>query len=45
MLGCAQSEVGSLPEEWFNRVHPEDLESVRAAIAAHREGLTTHISR
>jgi diguanylate cyclase (GGDEF)-like protein/PAS domain S-box-containing protein len=42
MLGCAQSEVGSLPEEWFNRVHPEDLESVRAAIAAHREGLSAH---
>jgi len=42
MLGCTEEQVGQLPEEWFKRVHPEDLESVTAAIAAHREGLTPH---
>jgi diguanylate cyclase (GGDEF)-like protein/PAS domain S-box-containing protein len=42
MLGCVDNQVGSLPEEWFNRVHPEDLESVQTAVAAHRQGLTPH---
>jgi diguanylate cyclase (GGDEF)-like protein/PAS domain S-box-containing protein len=42
MIGCGEEQVGQLPEEWFKRVHPEDLESVTSAIAAHREGLTPH---
>src|SRR6202035_1612845 len=44
MLGCTEAQVGTLPEDWFNRVHPEDVESVRASIAAPRAGLTPHFS-
>lgn len=42
MLGLEDSEVGDSPEEWLNRVHPEDIERVKAQIAAHLEGLTAH---
>lgn len=42
MLGLEDSEVGNGPEEWLNRVHPEDIERVKAQIAAHLEGLTPH---
>ncbi len=42
MLGCEESEVGNSVEEWFKRVHPEDLDRVRAAIAVHLMGRTAH---
>jgi diguanylate cyclase (GGDEF)-like protein/PAS domain S-box-containing protein len=42
MLGAGDSELRGSPEEWFDRVHPEDLERVRAALSAHLEGLTEH---
>ncbi len=42
MLGLEDSEVENSPEEWLNRVHPEDIERVKAQIAAHLEGLTPH---
>jgi diguanylate cyclase (GGDEF)-like protein/PAS domain S-box-containing protein len=42
MLGLAESEAGNSPKEWFHRVHPEDIHSVRAGIAAHLEGRTPH---
>ncbi len=42
MLGCREEQVGNLLDEWFSRVHAEDLESLQAAIAAHRDGLTPH---
>ncbi|MBD1898407.1 EAL domain-containing protein [Trichocoleus sp. DQ-A3] len=45
MLGCQEDEIGDSPEEWFNRVHPEDLERVKSAIAAHLEGLTHHFEK
>ena len=44
MLGCSGTDVGTLPEEWFDRTHPDDLVSVMAAIAAHREGVTPHFA-
>ena len=42
MLGHAEDEVGTAPEEWLGRVHPDDLPRVRADLAAHRQGLTPH---
>jgi diguanylate cyclase (GGDEF)-like protein/PAS domain S-box-containing protein len=42
MLGATEEQVGNLPEEWFNRVHPDDLLAVKSAIAAHRDGTTPH---
>ncbi len=37
-LGCEEHEVGDDPEEWFRRVHPEDVRQVRLAIDAHLAG-------
>src|SRR5688572_11936555 len=40
MLGFEESEIGNRLEEWFSRVHPEDLVQVEADIAAHLSGQT-----
>lgn len=42
MLGVNDEQIGTQPEEWFSRVHPEDLQSLQAAITAHRDGVTPH---
>jgi diguanylate cyclase (GGDEF)-like protein/PAS domain S-box-containing protein len=42
LLGHAEEEVGTGPQEWFRRVHPEDLPRVEAEVTAHRQGLTPH---
>jgi diguanylate cyclase (GGDEF)-like protein/PAS domain S-box-containing protein len=38
MLGHTEDEVADSPEEWFNRIHPDDLGRVKAKLAAHTEG-------
>lgn len=35
MLGLSESEVSTSPEEWFNRVHPDDVERVKADLDLH----------
>jgi diguanylate cyclase (GGDEF)-like protein/PAS domain S-box-containing protein len=42
LLGYSDDEFGSGPDEWFQRVHPEDLPRIQSEIAAHRAGLTPH---
>ena len=42
MLGLAESEVAGLPDDWFRRVHPEDLPRLRHDLAAHLAGATPH---
>jgi diguanylate cyclase (GGDEF)-like protein/PAS domain S-box-containing protein len=42
MLGCDEAEIGRSPEEWFRRVHPDDLPEVRTALQAHLKGSTPH---
>jgi diguanylate cyclase (GGDEF)-like protein/PAS domain S-box-containing protein len=42
ILGGEGSEIGNSPDEWFHRVHPEDIDRVKADIASHLEGLTPH---
>lgn len=42
MLGFEESEIGTHPDEWFGRVHAEEREEVKAAVAAHLEGQTPH---
>lgn len=42
MLGYAEDEVSNSLEEWFNRIHPDDLSEVKAKIAAHLEGQDQH---
>jgi diguanylate cyclase (GGDEF)-like protein/PAS domain S-box-containing protein len=42
MLGFDESEARSSPEEWFKRVHPQDLPKLQAAISLHLNGDTTY---
>jgi diguanylate cyclase (GGDEF)-like protein/PAS domain S-box-containing protein len=35
LLGCGDVEIGSSPEEWFSRVHHDDLAGVQKALNAH----------
>jgi diguanylate cyclase (GGDEF)-like protein/PAS domain S-box-containing protein len=35
MLGYAANEIGNRADEWFKRVHPEDVETVQTAITSH----------
>jgi diguanylate cyclase (GGDEF)-like protein len=42
MLGYEDGEIGGSPQEWFGRIHPEDLEKFRLEISAHTEGVTPH---
>ena len=42
MLGYEEGEIGNSPEEWLGRVHPDDVERVRAYIADHCRHGTAH---
>jgi diguanylate cyclase (GGDEF)-like protein/PAS domain S-box-containing protein len=42
MLGYADGEVGSTPDEWLRRVHAADVDRVRATLTAHLEGRSDH---
>jgi len=42
MLGHQDHEVSKSPEEWMNRVHPEDLEKLKTDLASHVVGKTAH---
>lgn len=42
LLGLAEDEVGGRATDWFDRVHPDDLERLRNEIKAHLEGRTEH---
>lgn len=43
MLGFQEHEIGNSPDEWLNRVHPDDIEPLQAAITAHRSMLTPQL--
>src|SRR5262249_32228120 len=38
MLGYEESEISDSPEEWFSRVHPEDLGRLKVDLGLHLEG-------
>jgi diguanylate cyclase (GGDEF)-like protein/PAS domain S-box-containing protein len=40
MVGADEEAIGEAPDEWLSRLHPDDVERVRAKIAAHLEGRT-----
>ena len=42
MLGLQHDELAGHIDDWFSRVHPEDLDGLQAAIQAHRDGVTLH---
>jgi len=43
MLGYDEHEVGTSSDEWFGRVHHEDLAHLQGALAAHRKGDCSHL--
>lgn len=43
MIGAAEQDVGTTPEEWFGRVHPDDLEQLKMDIDLHVTGHTPHL--
>ncbi len=38
-LGYQEHEIGNTPAEWFDRVHPDDRESLEVRLAAHLKRL------
>ena len=42
MLGWEEHEVSNDPDEWFRRIHPDDVDRIRVDIAAHLEEQTPH---
>ncbi|WP_160295977.1 EAL domain-containing protein [Aliterella atlantica] len=43
MFGLGDKEMGNTAEEWFSRVHPEDVDCLQSAIAEHLEGKSSHL--
>ena len=41
-LGYQDDEIGSSPDEWFNRIHESDRELVKRRIADHQNGVVPH---
>ncbi|NLG72167.1 MAG: EAL domain-containing protein [Chloroflexi bacterium] len=40
LLGYEEEEIGSSPDEWFSRIHPDDIERTRANLTNHIKNLT-----
>ncbi|HYR17939.1 MAG TPA: EAL domain-containing protein [Myxococcales bacterium] len=43
MLGLREDELGSDPEAWFERVHPDDRDRLSADVARHLSGDTPNL--
>ena len=42
ILGYEEYEISNQPEEWFDRIHPEEIEQVKADVSAHLNDLSSH---
>ena len=42
-LGAKEAELSDDPDEWFERVHPDDRERLFADLGLHLEGRTPHL--
>ena len=42
MFGYSDEEISDNPNEWFNRVHPDDIAQLRNNISVHIKGLSAH---
>ncbi len=42
ILGFGEQELSTLPDEWFSRIHLEDIERVQTDITSHLLGFTPH---
>jgi len=43
MLGLDDAEIGTDPQEWLERIHPDDRAAFDEALDAHLENLTPHL--
>jgi len=43
MLGYDDEEIGNKPDDWFTLVHPDDIENLKNAIAAHLKEPNAHL--
>jgi diguanylate cyclase (GGDEF)-like protein/PAS domain S-box-containing protein len=43
MVGLPPGDSSARPEDWFERVHPEDIAGIQAALRAHIAGQTGHL--
>jgi len=43
ILGCGDDDMTGHVEDWFSRVHPEDLPGLKAALEDHLSGAKAHI--
>ena len=43
MIGYGDDEIGSRPDEWLCRVHPDDFPRLQAALTAHCRRTTPHL--
>ncbi len=42
MLGYSADEISGTKDEWFGRVHPEDLKQLKVALSQHLVGMIPH---
>lgn len=42
MLGYGEQELSSSPNEWLQRVHPDDISSLKTNLSAHLKKLSSH---
>lgn len=42
MLGWEEHEISDDPDEWFRRIHPDDVDRVRSDISAHFDEASSH---
>lgn len=45
ILGYKEDEISGRPDEWFSRVHPDDIEGVQAELTSHLMGLNPHFQK
>jgi diguanylate cyclase (GGDEF)-like protein/PAS domain S-box-containing protein len=43
MLGYREDEIKETPDEWFDRVHPDDITQARLSLDDHVKGETSHL--
>ena len=42
MLGYGEEEIDSVPDEWFEKIHTDDIDRVKLEINAHVGGVSSH---
>lgn len=43
ILGYSEDDISESPDEWIGRIHPDDVQQVRADLKAHLQGFTPHL--